>query len=67
VSVEASATSLATALELHLRLGASRLRHVDFVLFDEAKKRTFDEVLESVFLGLPRSSSVARAPRPTSA
>jgi serine/threonine-protein kinase len=57
VSIEASATSLATALELHLRLGASRLRHVDFVLFDEAKKRTFDEVLESVFLG--RSSGTA--------
>ena len=55
VSLESSATSLASALGLHVRLGGSRLRHVDFVLFDEAKKRTFDEVLESVFLG--RSSS----------
>lgn len=55
VSLESSATSLASALELHVRLGGSRLRHVDFVLYDEAKKRTFDEVLESVFLG--RSSA----------
>lgn len=51
VSMESSATSLAMALELHLRLGGSRFRHIDFVLFDEAKKRTFDEVLDSVFLG----------------
>jgi serine/threonine-protein kinase len=51
VSLESSATSLAAALELHLRLGGSRLARIDFVLFDEAKRRTFDEVLESVFLG----------------
>ncbi len=57
VSVEAAATSLASTLELHLRLGASRLRHVEFVLWDDAKKRTFDEVLESVFLGRSSTSS----------
>ena len=51
VSMESSATSLAMALELHLRLGGSRFRHIDFVLFDDQKKRTFDEVLDSVFLG----------------
>lgn len=51
VSMESSATSLAMALELHLRLGGSKFRHIDFVLFDEQKKRTFDEVLDSIFLG----------------
>ena len=56
VSLESSATSLASALELHVRLGGSRLEHIDFVLFDEAKKRTFDEVLESVFLGRGNAS-----------
>lgn len=51
VSLESSAASLAASLELHLRLGGSRLRHVEFVLFDEGKRRAFAEVLESVFLG----------------
>ncbi|MBL8941097.1 MAG: serine/threonine-protein kinase [Archangium sp.] len=51
VSLESSAASLAAALELHLRLGGSRLTHVDFVLFDEEKRRAFAEVLHSVFLG----------------
>lgn len=55
VSLESAATSLASAIELHLRLGGSRLTHLDFVLFDEHKKHVFDEVLESVFLG--RTSS----------
>jgi serine/threonine-protein kinase len=56
VSLESSATSLASALELHLRLGGSRLKQIDFVLFDDEKRRTFEEVLESVFLG--RSNSM---------
>ncbi|MEW5738759.1 MAG: serine/threonine-protein kinase [Myxococcota bacterium] len=51
VSLEASAASMAAALKLHLQLGGSRLRALDFVLYDEAKRRTFAEVLESVFLG----------------
>lgn len=51
VSMEASAASMAAALKLHLQLGGSRLRAVDFVLFDEDKAKTFSEVLESVFLG----------------
>jgi serine/threonine-protein kinase len=51
VSLESSATSLAAALELHLRLGGSRLSRLDFVLFDETKRRLFEEVLDSVFLG----------------
>ena len=57
VSLESSATSLLSALELHLRLGGSRFRQLDFVLYDEAKKRTFDEVLESVFLGRTTASA----------
>ncbi|MFO0600523.1 MAG: serine/threonine-protein kinase [Myxococcaceae bacterium] len=51
VSLEAAATSLAMALELHLRLGGSQFQRIDFVLFDDAKKRVFDEVLDSIFLG----------------
>lgn len=51
VSLESSAASLAASLELHLHLGGSRFTHLDFVLFDEDKRRTFAEVLESVFLG----------------
>lgn len=51
VSLESSAASLAASLELHLRLGGSRFTHLDFVLFDEDKRRTFAEVFESVFLG----------------
>lgn len=56
VSLESSATSLASALALHVRLGGSRIGQVDFVLFDDAKKRTFDEVLESVFPGRGNAS-----------
>lgn len=51
VSVEAAAASMAAALRLHLQLGGSRLKAIDFVLYDEDKKKTFLEVLESVFLG----------------
>lgn len=51
VSLESSAASLAAALELHLRLGGTKLTHLDFVLYDETKRRVFAEVLESVFLG----------------
>lgn len=51
VSIEASAAAMASALQLHLKLGGSRLREIDFVLYDEEKARTFTEVLESLFLG----------------
>jgi serine/threonine-protein kinase len=58
VSLESSAASLATALELHLRLGGSKLTHLDFVLWDEDKRRAFAEVLESVFLGASHGHDV---------
>lgn len=51
VSPESSAASLAASVELHLLLGGSNFTHLDFVLYDEDKRKTFDEVLESVFLG----------------
>ncbi|MBL8924389.1 MAG: serine/threonine-protein kinase [Myxococcaceae bacterium] len=51
VSLESSAASLAATLELHLRLGGTKLTHVDFILYDETRRRAFAEVLESVFLG----------------
>lgn len=58
VTAEASAASLASTLELHLHLGGSRFTHLDFVLTGEEKRKTFEEVLESVFLGGARDSDV---------
>lgn len=58
VTPEASAASLASTLELHLHLGGSRFTHLDFVLTSEDKRKTFEEVLESIFLGGSRGSDV---------
>jgi len=51
VTFEASAAAMASALRWHLALGGSRLRQVDFVLYDDDMRRIFGEVLESALLG----------------
>ena len=51
VTFEASAAAMASALGWHLALGGSRLAEVRFVLYDEAKRRVFTDVLEAALLG----------------
>lgn len=51
VALEASACAMVAALRGHLALGGSRLREVRFVLFDEAKRRLFADVLDAALLG----------------
>lgn len=51
VAFEASAAAMASALRWHLALGGSRLEHVRFVLYDDDKRRVFNDVLEAALLG----------------
>jgi serine/threonine-protein kinase len=51
VSMEASASAMMTALRHHVALGASRLRQVDVVLWDEASLRTYQRVAEEALRG----------------
>lgn len=51
VSMEASASAMMTALRHHIALGASRLRQVDVVLWDEPSLRTFQRVAEEALRG----------------
>jgi eukaryotic-like serine/threonine-protein kinase len=46
VTMETCANAMMTALSWHLRLGGTRLRHVDVVLSDAAKLAVFREVAE---------------------
>ena len=48
VSMETCANAMMTALVLHLAVGGSRLSHVQVILGDEAKLRTFRDVAEDV-------------------
>ncbi len=51
VAFEASAAATVSALRWHLALGGSRLEQVRFVLYDEDKRRVFNDVLEAELLG----------------
>ncbi len=51
VSMEASASAMMTALRHHVAVGASRLRQVDVVLWDEASLRTYQRVAEEALRG----------------
>lgn len=51
VRMEASASAMMTALRHYVALGASRLRNVDIVLFDEASLRVYREVAEDALRG----------------
>ena len=51
VSMEASASAMMTALRHHVALGASGLRQVDVVLWDEASLRTYQRVAEEALRG----------------
>jgi serine/threonine-protein kinase len=51
VSMEASASAMMTSLRHHIALGASRLRHVEVVLWDEAGLRTYQRVAEEALRG----------------
>lgn len=46
ITLEACASAVASALRWHMALGGSRLKRIDFVLFDERARRVFREVVE---------------------
>jgi serine/threonine-protein kinase len=71
VSLETCANAMMTALAWHIAIGGTRLRHVDIVLGDETKLRTFRDVAEDalrdgdeapplVDLGLPADETEVR-------